>query len=344
MGAKHSLPESSVSYRRAVTVELKKVIDSCPPELGSILRYHMGWQDEQGHRCRRESGKFIRSTLCLLSCQAVGGNTSQAVPAAAAVELVHNFSLIHDDVEDASYERHHRPTVWKLWGQSQAINAGDAMFTLAYLALVRLKEKRIADEKIAHCAEVLSRDCLELCEGQCLDIEYESRLDITVEEYIDMAARKTAALFAASTSLGAYLGSEDSELVDLFRLFGRTLGIAFQIHDDILGIWGAPETVGKSADDIPQRKKTLPVAYGLQSSKGAARERLRKLYSKERIAGEDVKKVTEILDNLGAKNYAENVAWQYYRKALAHLDATGLGLSSLAPLRETARALLTRGL
>jgi geranylgeranyl diphosphate synthase type I len=302
----------------------------------------MGWQDEYGHRSSKESGKFIRSTLCLLSCQAVGGNKSHAIPAAAAIELVHNFSLIHDDIEDASYERHHRPTVWRIWGQSQAINAGDAMFTLAYLALVRLKEKGIAGEKIANCAEVLSRACLELCEGQCLDIEYENRLDVTVENYLDMAAKKTAALFAVSTSLGASLGSEDGELVDSLRLFGRELGMVFQIHDDILGIWGMRESVGKSAGDIRQRKKTLPVAYGLQSSKGAARKSLGKLYSQEFIEGEDIKEVTRILDNLGARNYAESVARQCYHEALAHLDATGLGPSSLALLKETAGFLLTR--
>jgi len=302
----------------------------------------MGWQDEHGHQCRKESGKLIRSTLCLLSCQVVGGNASQAMPAAAAIELVHNFSLIHDDIEDASDERHHRPTVWKLWGQSQAINAGDAMFTLAYLALAGLRKTGIADQKIVECTKVLTRACLELCEGQYLDIEYEDRVDTSVDEYVDMAARKTAALFAAATHLGAYLGSEDRELVDSFRLFGRELGMVFQINDDILGIWGTRETVGKSADDICQRKKTLPVAYGLQSSKGATRVRLRKLYSKESIEGEDIEKVTKILDDLGARERAENMARQYYRKALAHLDATGLGLSSLAPLRETASFLLTR--
>jgi len=342
MSIKHSLPQSLASYRDAVRVELKKVIDSCPPALGNILRYHMGWQDEHGHCCSKESGKFIRSTLCLLSCQAVGGNTSQAIPAAAAIELIHNFSLIHDDIEDASYERHHRPTVWKLWGRSQAINAGDAMFTLAYLALVRLKEKGIADDKIANCTEMLSLACLELCEGQYLDVEYENRLDITVEDYLDVAAKKTAALFAVSTSLGAYLGSGDSELVDLFRLFGRELGMVFQIHDDILGIWGLEDTVGKSAGDICQRKKTLPVAYGLQSSKGAARKSLGKLYSQESIEDEDIKEVTKILDSLGARIYAENVAEQYYHKALAHLDTTGLGLSSLGLLKETADFLLKR--
>jgi len=342
MGAKHSLPRSFMSYRKAVRAELRKVIDSCPSVLGSMLRYHMGWQDEQGHLCNRESGKFIRSTLCLLSCEAVGGDTSQAIPAAAAIELIHNFSLIHDDIEDASYERHHRPTVWKLWGQSQAINAGDAMFTLAYLALLRLKEKGIADEKITNCAEMLSLACLELCEGQYLDVEYEDRLDITVEDYIDMAAKKTAALFAVSTCLGAYLGSEDSKLVDLFHLFGRELGMVFQIHDDILGIWGAEDTVGKSAGDICQRKKTLPVAYGLQNSEGAARKSLGKFYSQKSIRGEAIKEVTKILDKLGARNYAESVAEQYYYRALAHLRATRLDTSSVAPLKEAASFLSKR--
>ena len=342
MGKKHSLPKSLTSYGDAVGVELKKVIDSCPPALGSILRYHMGWRDEHGHSCSKESGKFIRSNLCLLSCQAVGGNTWQVIPAAAAIELIHNFSLIHDDIEDASCERHHRPTVWKLWGQSQAINAGDAMFTLAYLALLRLKENGTTDERIANCAEKLSLACLELCEGQYLDVEYENRQDITVEDYLDMAAKKTAALFAVSTSLGAYLGSDDTELVNLFGLFGEELGIAYQIYDDILGIWGVKESTGKSAGDILQRKKTLPVVYGLQSSGGEATKRLKKLYSGKSLEGEDIGVVVEILDRLGARDYAEDLARQYYHKALAHLDATRLDTSRQAPLKETACFLLKR--
>jgi geranylgeranyl diphosphate synthase type I len=342
MSKQQSLPKVFTPYRDAVIVELKNVIDSCPPALGNILRYHMGWRDEHGHSCSEQSGKFIRATLCLLSCQAVGGNTSQAIPAAAAIELIHNFSLIHDDIEDASYERHHRPTVWKLWGQSQAINAGDAVFTLAYLALLRLKERGIADEKIASCAEMLSLACLELCEGQYLDIEYEDRLDITVEGYLGMAGKKTAALFGACTSLGAYLGSEDRKLVDSFHLFGKELGIAFQIYDDILGIWGVEERTGKSAGDISRRKKTLPVAYGLQSRDGRARERLRKLYSQECIDGEDIAEITKILDHLGARDYAENLAEQYYCEALTQLEATGLDTSQKAPLKEIGCFLLKR--
>ena len=342
MGVKYSSPESFTSYRDAMRVELKKVIDSCPSALGNILRYHMGWQDEQGHSCNRESGKFIRSTLCLLSCQAVGGDTSQVMPAAAAVELIHNFSLIHDDIEDASDERHHRPTVWRLWGQSQAINAGDAMFTLAYLALLRLKEKGIADDKIANSIKMLSLACLELCEGQYLDVEYENRLDITIDDYLDMAAKKTAALFAVSTSLGAYLGSDNSRLVGFFHIFGQELGIAYQICDDVLGIWGVEKSVGKSAGDISERKKTLPVVYGLQNSKGEVRKRLGELYSQKSIESEDIKEVTKILDHLGARDYARNIAEQHYYKALVHLEATRLDTSRQAPLKETACFLLKR--
>jgi len=344
MGIKYSVPESFTSYRDTVRVELKKIIDSCPSVLGNMLRYHMGWQDEHGHSCSRESGKFIRSTLCLLSCQAVGGDTSQVMPAAAAVELIHNFSLIHDDIEDVSYERHHRPTVWKLWGQSQAINAGDAMFTLAYLALLKLKEQGIADEKVASSAKMLSLACLELCEGQYLDVEYENRLDITIEDYLDMAAKKTAALLAVSTSLGAYLSSEDSKLVDFFHLFGEELGIAYQIYDDILGIWGMEESIGKSVSDISQRKKTLPVVYGLQNSEGKGKKRLEKLYSQKSIEDEDIAEVMKILDHLGARDYAEDLAEQYYYKALAQLEAARIDTSRQAPLKETACFLVKRDL
>ena len=336
MGIKYSLPESLTSYHDAVRIELEKVIDCSPSALCNMLRFHMGWQDEHGHPSSRAAGKFIRPTFCLLSCQAVGGDTSQILPAAAAVELIHNFSLIHDDIDDASYERHHRPTVWKLWGQSQAINAGDAMFTLAYLALLKLKENGIADEKIAGSTEMLSQACLELCEGQYLDVEYEKRFDITIEDYLDIAAKKTAALIAAATSLGAYLGSADSKLVNSFRLFGEALGVAYQVRDDILGIWGTEESTGKSASDISQRKKTLPVVYGLQNSKGEAREMLEKLYSQKSIEGEDITRVMKILDQLGSRDYAESLAGQYYHKALIQLDATGLDTARQAPLSEIA--------
>lgn len=342
MNIKRSLPDFCTSYHDAVRAELEKAIDGSPSALRNMLRYHMGWQDEHGRPCRGESGKFIRPTLCLLGCQAVGGDTSQAMPAAAAVELIHSFSLIHDDIEDASYDRHHRPAVWRLWGQPQAINAGDAMFALAYQALLKLKERGIADDKIAISTRMLSLACLELCEGQYLDLEYENRLDITVEDYLGMAAKKTAALLAVSTALGAYVGSGYSKVMDFLHLFGRELGMAFQIRDDIMGIWGMEENTGKSAGDIPRRKKTLPVVYGLQHSAGKGKESLQKLYAQESINGEDIAEVKRVLEQSGARAYAENLAEQHYDRALAQLEATGLDSSRKAPLKEIACFLLRR--
>jgi geranylgeranyl diphosphate synthase type I len=229
-----------------------------------------------------------------------------------------------------------------VWGEAQAINAGDATFTLAYLALLRLKEKGIADDDVATAIEMLSLACLDLCEGQYLDVDFENRLDITIEDYLDMAARKTAALFAAAASLGAYLGGRDHKVTVSFHRFGRELGIAYQIRDDMLGIWEAEESVGKSAGDIARRKKTLPVVYALHNADGEAKKNLGKLYSQRSIEGDDIRHVIKILERSGAREHAEDLAGKHYRKALAHLEATGLDASTQAPLKEMASFLVNR--
>ena len=329
-------------YRDSVEAELKEIINRSPPSLHKILYYHMGWWDERGYPCQGKSGKFIRSTLYHLSCQAVGGDTAQILPAAAALEFVHNFSLIHDDIQDGSYKRHGRPTVWRLWGKSQAINAGDLMFTLASTALVKLKESGVPTEEIVYSFHLLAKACEELCEGQYLDIEYENRFDITIEDYLDMIRKKTATLIAASTSLGAYLG-KGREKVSYFHQFGEALGMAYQIRDDILGIWGAKERTGKSVrEDIRQRKKTLPVVYALRNSNGKDKAELERLHSRRYIKAEDIPIVVVILDRLGARDYAQNLAEQYYHRALERLEASGVERNRQAPLREVVNLLAER--
>ena len=342
MSISNVLPQLFPSYHDKVETELKEIVGNNPSTLYNMLQYHMGWQNEHGHPCYEKSGKFIRPILCLLSCQAVQGNMSQILPAAAAMELIHEFSLIHDDIEDASCERHYRPTVWKLWGQPQAINAGDGMLALASLALFKLKENGIADKKIIGSNQMLAKACLQLCEGQYLDIAYESRLDVNIENYLDMIAKKTAILIATSISLGAYLGTEDEKLVNYLYQFGKELGMVYQIHDDILDIWGIKEKTGKSRSDISQRKKTLPVIYGLQNSKGEAKHKLEGFYSQEYIQDEDLSQVIRILEQLGARDYSQNLAEQYYRQALTQLEVTGLAPQNLAPLKEVAHFLLER--
>jgi geranylgeranyl diphosphate synthase type I len=327
-------------YRDSVQNELKEIIRRTPPPLRSILRYHMGWQNEKGRTRRGNPGKFIRSIIHLLSCTAVGGDAEQVLPSAAAVELVHNLSLIHDDIQDGSLERRGQPTVWKLWGKAQAINIGDFMLALASLSLLKLKNNDVSSEEIVHSFNLLAEACKELCEGQFLDIEFENRVDITVEDYLNMIRKKTAALIAASTSMGAYLG-KGREKVQYFYKFGEELGMAYQIRDDILGIWGAKASTGKSVEeDLRQRKKTLPVVYALRESEDKAK--LERLYSQTYIRGGDISMIVGILDKAGARDHAQNLVRQCCRRALEQLEASGLEKNHQAPLKEMAQYLVER--
>jgi geranylgeranyl diphosphate synthase type I len=327
-------------YRDSVQDELKEIINTTPPPLRNVLRYHMGWQNEKGRTHRGKPGKFIRSILHLLSCQAVGGEMAQVLPSAAAIECVHNLSLIHDDIQDRSPERRGRPTVWKLWGKSQAINIGDFMFALASLALLKLKDNGVPSEEIVHSFHLLTQACKELCEGQYLDIEFENRVDVTIEDYLNMIRKKTAALIAASTSIGAYLG-KGGEKVQYFHQFGEALGMAYQIRDDILGIWGMKESTGKSIEeDLRQRKKTLPVVYALRESKD--KTKLERLYSQRHIDGRHVPLVVGILDQSGARNHAQNLVQEYCRRALEQLETSGVERNRQAPLKQIATSLAER--
>jgi len=327
-------------YRDSVQNELKEIINRTPPSLRNILRYHMGWENEKGCARQGKPGKFIRPILHLLSCQAVGGDATRVLPSAAAVELVHNLSLIHDDIQDRSYERRGRPTVWKLWGKSQAINIGDFMFALASLTLLKLKDNGVSSEEIVHSLHLLAKACKELCEGQFLDIEFENRVDITVEDYLNMIRKKTAALIAASTSMGAYLG-KGGEKVQYFHQFGEALGMAYQIRDDILGIWGMKESTGKSIEeDLRQRKKTLPVVYALRESKDKAK--LERLYSQRHIEGRDIPIVVKILDQSGARDHAQNLVQECCRRASEQLEASSIERNRQAPLKQIVHSLAER--
>lgn len=327
-------------YHDSVRDELKEIISRTPTSLRSILRYHLGWENEKGYARQGKSGKFVRSILHLLSCRAVGGDIAHVLPSAAAVEFVHNLSLIHDDIQDKSPERRGRPTVWKLWGKSQAINIGDFMFALAALALVKLKDNGVPSEEIVHSFHLLAKACKELCEGQYLDIEFENRVDITVEDYLNMIRKKTAALIAASTSMGAYLGG-GGEKVQHFYQFGEALGMAYQIRDDMLGIWGMKESTGKSIEeDLRQRKKTLPVVYALRESKDKAK--LERLYSQRHLEGRDVPIVVGILDQSGARDHAQNLVQQFCHRALEELEASGVERNRQAPLKQITHFLAER--
>jgi geranylgeranyl diphosphate synthase, type I len=297
--------------------------------LHQMFAYHLGWEGEgAGPEAR---GKRIRPLLLLLTTSAAGGRWENALPAAAAVELIHNFSLIHDDIEDNSPTRRGRPTVWQKWGIAQAINAGDAMFTLAHLSILRMR-KTLPANTVLQAASILQHTCLKLTEGQYLDISYEARGDLFLEAYWSMVSGKTAALLSACTELGALAAQTNPGRQDSFREFGHSLGLAFQAKDDLLGIWGDSALTGKSSEsDLLARKKSLPVLYGLNQN-GAFANR----WKAERINEQEVASLAEQLKSEGGFEYTQEVVKRLTSQALQALERAapegdaGIALFALA--------------
>jgi geranylgeranyl diphosphate synthase, type I len=303
--------------------EILRVIGEAEDErtgaLYEMVRYHLGL-DRDGPR-----GKRLRPLLGLLAYESLAGDHRRALPGAAAVELGHNFSLVHDDIEDRDVERRHRATLWTVYGIPQAINTGDTLFTLSRMALHRLSELGFPDAKVLALLRLYDRTCLALCEGQFMDIwsaEHDERL--SVDFYFDMIGRKTAALIAASIEAGAMLATDDKHVVDAYRGFGWALGIAFQLNDDLLGIWGDEQTTGKEPSDLAKHKKTLPVIYAFEKALEPDRGRLRQILAEEDPTAAELSEARLILERCGAREYARSTAGQYRDDALHRLETAGV--------------------
>ena len=277
-----------------------------------MLTYHMGWTGEGAGS--DATGKRIRPLLVLLSAAACGADWHSALPGAAAVELVHNFSLVHDDIQDNSAKRRGRPTTWVKWGMPMAINVGDALFVMSNQAIMELK-KNYPTEIALRSAEILHNTCLELTRGQFLDMSYEERNDLAVEDYWPMISGKTAALLSACCHIGALLGGAEEARQESYRAFGHYLGLAFQVQDDILGIWGDEALTGKSAaSDLIEGKNSLPVLAGLGANgKFAAR------WKQGPIQADGVQELARLLASEGGYEAATDAAKQMTDLALMSL-------------------------
>lgn len=333
-------PQGLTRYRRAVETYMQSLLRQGEPAvLYRMLRYHLGWEEPDG-RPAAGGGKGLRASLCLLACEAAGAQAQQAMPAAAAVELVHNFSLIHDDVQDRDRERRHRPTVWSVWGDAQAINAGDAMLALARLALLNLRHEGASVETVLAAAELLDQRTLEMVEGQTMDIAFEKEERVDLTAYLLMVEKKTGALMDCALRLGALAAGAPAVLVEGLGQCGRLLGTAFQVRDDILGVWGDPAQTGKAAGaDIRRRKKSLPIVYALWRPEGEA---IRRIYARADLTDEDVGSVPRLLESCGAREYCEGVARERRDAALAALDRLPLRAGPAQDLREAAVFLAER--
>jgi geranylgeranyl diphosphate synthase type I len=338
------LPDLFSRYRTELDEYLRSAVpQSSPALLYRMMRYHLGWDDEQGRPLTEGAGKALRPTLCLWTCQAMGADWRTALPAAAALELVHNFSLVHDDIQDGDRERRHRPTVWSLWGQPQAINAGDSLLILGRLVMLRLEERGVAPAKVIEACRVLDEASLTMIKGQCLDIGFEGEREVSVEAYLNMVAKKTGALLAASLHLGALVAVDDEPTVSRFARCGHLLGLAFQIRDDILGVWGAADIIGKPvAADIRRRKKCLPVVYAMAVAQAEEREQLFRVYSQGTPSDEDVGIVLQLLDSHSAYDYCQQMAQERIEQALAELTPVDMEPAARHELEAVAKFILGR--
>jgi geranylgeranyl diphosphate synthase, type I len=254
--------------RVATMPPLREAVERLAPGIREVVSYHLGWTDADGSPAAVKGGKGIRSALSMLSAEAAWADAEVGSPGGVAVELVHNFSLIHDDLMDGDLERRHRPTVWALWGPSVALIAGDALSTLATEVLLDC-----TNGAGPAAARALGEATAEMIAGQALDLAFEKRQSVSVEECMAMSTAKTGALLGCAASIGAVLAGSPAATVQALRDFGRHLGVAFQAVDDLLGIWGDPAVTGKPAgNDIRQRKKSMPIVAALAAGDDEANE------------------------------------------------------------------------
>ena len=316
----HVLPEVLLRWNAQIEEELRR--QALPPtsQLGHMASYHLGWVDVSRRPAAAGGGKRLRSSLCVWAAAACGAELDQALPVAAAIELIHNFTLVHDDIQDGDLLRRGRPTVWAVWGQAQGINAGDGLFALALRAALERPQ----------AARVLVDATVEVIEGQCLDLQHEGRLDGSLPAYLRLVEAKTGALLGASLEAGGVVAGAAPELRSKLRQAGRLLGIAFQLRDDWLGVWGDPELTGKSRDgDLERRKLGYPVVAAHAAADEGRRLQLERLYESRQDGspkGGASRRIRRLLDELGGAPATAAAPMERAAQAVAVIESCALAV------------------
>jgi geranylgeranyl diphosphate synthase type I len=323
-----ALPEPLERTRVLVTPALEQALARLAPGVREVADYHFGFAD--GHA----AGKAVRPALALLSAEAAGAPAEVGLDGAVAVELVHNFSLLHDDIMDRDGERHHRATAWTVFGEAPAILAGDALATLSLQVLLDPP----SPERLG-AASLLAEATQRMIDGQAQDLALEGRGDVTLDECLTMLSAKTGALLSCASAIGAVLAGAPPPLVQRLRTFGSQLGIAFQAVDDQLGIWGEPELTGKPAwSDLRQRKSSLPVAAALQ----ADGTELRALLARAQLSEDELERAAALVEAAGGRKWAAVEAERRLGSALTELAGDGIAPSARDELQALARFIVDR--
>jgi len=333
----HAVAPAALDRAKArIEPELRAAIGQLDENLRIPATYHLGWTDRNGNANDGGGGKGVRSTLAVLGAEAVHGSVETAVPGGIAVELIHNFSLIHDDIMDNDRMRRHRATVWDIFGVGDAIIVGDAMHALAFQVLINSE-----NPASVAATERLARATSAMIAGQAQDVALDRGSTATLAECIAMEANKTGALLAQSVAIGAVLGGGDDAAVDALEHFGVTLGIAFQAVDDVLGIWGDSVATGKPVgNDLREQKKSMPIAIALDRG-GDIGQAVMQAFT-EPMGDAQIDALAAQLDSAGIRAEVQSIARDYLDEAIASLDSAELAPQAKAELIELANFIWER--
>lgn len=338
----HSVPPVLARWTSEIEEALRQAALPTDGLLGRMAAYHMGWLEADGTPAAASGGKHVRSNLVCWAAEACGGSAEAAMPAACAVELTHNFTLVHDDVQDRDRLRRGRETVWAVWGEAQAINAGDAISALAVTTLLAPRTASSEEQaRRSQAAAALLQALIEVIEGQTLDLQHECRPDTPTATYLRMIEAKTGALLGASLELGAIVAGASPEISDRLRHAGRLLGIAFQLRDDWLGVWGEPALTGKSREnDLTRRKLTHPIVCAYEAADDGRRRELKALYQTR--GSEQEPRIRRLLEELGGSELTAGTASARASEAVYEIQRCGFDPARVEELVDVARYLAQR--
>ena len=315
--------------------ELKVVFESRKGFLYDVLRYHLGWVDQQGQPQSGSAPLNFQPTLALASCEALGGDFRRALPVAASVELIYNFTLVHGDVQAGRADPGDRPSVWWVWGPAQAINAGDGLHALGRTTMMLLAQKGVPAGRVLRALRSLDMACLTLCEGQYMDLQFQDQMMVTTAAYLDMIGRKAGALASCAAESGALTAGAGDEVCSRLGQMGRNMGMAWQIARDIEDLWGERGD-GMTPSNVLNKKKSLPLVHTLENSSVSVKRELGSIYMKRVLEADDIAKMIEILDNTDARQASQAKAQELVDQALAGLEGlsgiTEEGMDALASL------------
>jgi len=301
-----------------------------------VLRYHLGWVDQQGETLSGTAPLNFQSALALVSCEAMGGDYMKALPVAASVELIFNFTLVHGDVQAGRAEPGDRPSIWWVWGPAQAINAGDGLHALGRTTIMRLAQNDVPADRVLRAVRSLDLACLALCEGQYMDLQFQDQMLVSTVDYMDMIRRKSGALAACAAEAGALASGASEEMCGRFANLGRNMGMAWQISRDIDDLWGEHGD-GMTPSNVLNKKKSLPLVHTLENAAVSTKRELGAIYMKRVLDNEDIAKMIEILDDTDARQTSQAKAQELVDQALAGLNGVSKeGMDALTSLGQWA--------